>query len=196
MFRLLTPAQISEGRIVGKARQERAERNGRADTYATADLLANGEIAHIRGCWGEIAVSHALGVPWNKGANVGDPDLDNGTEVRARNPETGPDLFLRPRDKPKGRKPFVLVYVLEDGEAVAVDVIGWIIGNDGMIDAYRFIGGRYPPPGVWYVPPRNLRPISELKLKPDLGLPDHRPSLAGQAIRLGIQWQYIQGLWP
>jgi hypothetical protein len=41
---------------------------------------------------------------------------------------------------------------------------------------------------------RTVRP--EPPEPPELGLPDHRPSLAGQAIRLGIQWRYVQGLWP
>lgn len=148
----LSPPELEAAAEVGSRRHIEALKRRLPDKhgYAKADPWQ----IHIEGACGELAAAKALGLPWDgpvntfrRGGDVGD------LQVRTRSNHDW-DLLIRPKDRPDD------VFILVTGVAPSYVVRGWILGKHAQVPKYlKEYGGRPP---AFFVPQRDLRPISEL----------------------------------
>lgn len=107
---------------------------------------------HIEGALAEMAVAKATNKFWSSGDKS---NLDIGDwEIRCT-PNPRGELVMRKRDVELGKqdKWFILVR----GKYGSYDLIGWILGKDGMQDRYWKQVGDRPP--AWFIPESALTPF-------------------------------------
>lgn len=137
----LTKSEMYHAELIAKVRQRLAEREGRPDTYAF-----NGDGLHIHtdGCYAEIAVARVLNLYWHA-------LLDR--EERKRLPDVGADIGVRACADQfrQGRQGGLFVhkedhdefrYMLVDGAAPDLLIVGWMLGVDAKQDKWWRTGIR------------------------------------------------------
>jgi hypothetical protein len=109
-------------------------------------------------------VADLLGLSWSPTVGLLSEADIVGTKIEVRSrwvPGTGADLGLFHHDKEKADRPFVLVHVMRP-EASACFVKGWIFGREGLKRKYWRDLDRYKPHGACFIPPEELRDVTEL----------------------------------
>ena len=142
----LNPDEILQGALVGVKRNVNTIARGQDNTNRYDGGSWN---CHIEGALAEMAVAKASGKFWSTGeilaGDVGE------FEVRVTSHTNG-RLLLRPDDKDKSDKFFILVR----GMLGKYQIAGWIIGVDGMQDEYwcEPTNGKRDP--AWFIPANKL----------------------------------------
>lgn len=162
----LTFPEIMIGATLGVMRRVAAMQGGRIQVNGGTDKGGKDWQSHIVGCLGEMAVAKFLKRFWS--ATVGridQGDIGDDYEVRTRDADRkGPDLVMTPKDKrEKSNVPYILVHVDYpiEGRAPVFRLMGWFTPTEGCVDKY-FQEKKTPGKSLWYVPPGDLFPMSEL----------------------------------
>jgi hypothetical protein len=108
---------------------------------------------HCIGAMAEFAVAKQFNLFWDDNVGRTDgSDVGGILEVRARRPEVGLDLAIRPRDA--GSKPYVLVYA----RPPEFEIVGWAFASDG-----KRLGKWNDASSLYYVPPASLQSVDDLR---------------------------------
>lgn len=154
---ILTDEELEIAADVARLRNGSQRQSDRHDGKVMASSMA----ADLMGAEGELAVSKALGIPWDgkwlpvsiwdswkiDGHDVG------GLEVRTTNYQTG-RLILQKRDK--DYSPYLLVISSRPSFRLA----GWVLGHEGKQDRYW---ATHVPRPCFMVPQNELKLIDTLR---------------------------------
>ncbi len=130
VYLTLTQEEMWHAEWVAKMRQRLAEKEGRRHLYG---FVGDGQKIHLDGCYSELAVARHMGLYWHA-------LLDH--EGRQTMPDVGKDIEVRccSDQHRKGRRGNLILhkedkddrtYVLVDGEAPNLILIGWKTGLSG-----------------------------------------------------------------
>jgi len=153
---LLDKSDFSTALYCGALRSMESILHGREDSVYNKSWL-DGTRDHILGACGEIAVAKFLGVYSSLSINeFGKPDIHvNNVSIEVRHrASTDHDLIVRRRDNPSS------VFVLTRGMPPSIQIVGWNIGREIMIDKYLNNHGGYGQ--AWFVPPSALLEMEDL----------------------------------
>jgi len=151
---------------LSRSESERAKREGRrrqefsahrADTHG---FVGDGEIIHVQGCYGEIAVAALRGSSW-----VGfSPDFEelrsdvDGLQVRTTRYPTG-KLLLHPKDPDDQRFVLCRTHLFP-----TVLVVGWVWGEEAKVkENWRRASPQDRREPCYWVPNESLRDPRELR---------------------------------
>lgn len=108
----------------------------------------------ISGACGEMAVAKVLDKYWDVSVNTFHKGDVGKLQVRTSRQEK-PYLVVQKHNDDDD------IFVLVQGQEATFKVIGWMVGRDAKQRKFlRSFGGR---PAVFAVPPKNLKPLSELR---------------------------------
>lgn len=155
--------------MLGRKRQTDNTKAGRRDFNGAGNGSRKGELIHIVGALGEVAVARALGLPFDPHERGiyrhGSDDLRAGLEVRTRGRRRYDRMFVHEKDRPG------LLYIhakldapelLPDGTCSMasreVDVVGWIT-HEEMLQVRERVDFGTPN---WACRESHLHPIDDL----------------------------------
>lgn len=143
--------QMKRACLVGAKRQIQCLEEGRRDSYGFNGN--KGLELHVEGAAGELAVSVALGLPWDEsvGTFKSGPDVGESVQVRTRSRHDY-ELLVRPDD------PEDSIFVLVTGISPELTVRGWMIGKDCKNSKWLETHGGRPP--AYFVPTSELLEFS------------------------------------
>lgn len=156
----LTPYEVLHAADAGCARNVSAMRDRRPLERGRVDL---GFERHIVGAIGEYAVCRVLNIHWQP--VVGKPDTEigdvMGLQVKSTTNRNGP-LIVRKHDP--ASFPYILAIVMQEQGCLAVNVVGWLGGEDAKVPEYWREEGGYVHRAAYFVPHDALLELDALPL--------------------------------
>lgn len=148
----------SEVLIAGNVAVQRivaAKKNQWMNKHTTSND-SEGDLNHLIGCRGEMAVAKHYNLYWPPaGGQLDVVDVGAAISVRTRT-KIGDDLAILPDDNP------TLPYVLVIDQCPIMRLVGWFNGGDGKREEWFLKKFRPGSDGIYFVPQRVLLPIDQL----------------------------------
>jgi hypothetical protein len=151
----LSPEECHLAAIVASTRMTSSSIKGHKDILYEKSWL-DGFMIHLYGCFGEIAASKALEIPWPAWVDRFKATADLGTNIEVRHRiKDEHDLIIRKDDDPSR------FYVLTTGNPDSITVHGYVVGKHGKDK--RFLANHGGKMESFFVQKEFLKPIEILK---------------------------------